>query len=164
MPEEVRKIYSAVPDTNLMCNGILNENDNHGVNRLNVYTIVEKEWATSERDSWRLLHQTGLGEFHRITIDIYPKTKSPSVQCNCDQYQKYRTCFESKKYGYIFLKQFPQDEEKMFEGPKDSNTENKRKTTLGQLISKYKTECGKEIQNSAIYTRLAPVTDPQNCA
>lgn len=157
----MRKIYSALPDTGEMCKGFQHENDNHGKNDSNVYNTVEKQWATSERDSWRLLHRTGLGEFHRITIDLDPKTKSRTVRCNCDQYQKYRTCFESKKYGYIFLKQFPQDEEVMFEGPKDADMEKKRKDTLCQIISKYKIQCGNEIQNSGIFTRDAPTTDPQ---
>ena len=158
--EELYGIYSSIKHKQVIQNHFSPPARNEGSEKNcfdSVYDKVDVKLASST-DTWPILHNKGLGEFHQIRIR--GKGKDRNASCNCDQYQVEAECIHSRKFGFLFASKFPRNVEKRFEGPKSADLGALRKTHLIAFMKNYKVQCSRNHDDMNVFANAAPTKNP----
>ncbi len=95
----------------LLCSVVKDRKDNDSHDH--IYSDIPAE-DIKEDESWKKLAKKGLGHFHMVTVsklDTSQKTQSKDnhrkISCDCYSYQKYGSCYETKRFGLVLDAIYP---------------------------------------------------------
>ena len=138
----------------------VDEEENPAKERLSIYSKINEDWA-NEGDTWPRVLKKGLGQFHRVVV--IRERRRRGVYCSCDHFQRNRTCRESKKYGCIFLKIYPRNDEQIVRSPKQSDLIPRRQKLVDYWCKYYTPTVELDTCHlECTFMRSPPTIDPQH--
>ncbi|GFH43994.1 predicted protein [Chaetoceros tenuissimus] len=126
--------------------------------------ILEKDLKPSIgetlNETYSRLCGKGLGDFLQVTIKR-SEDGTRMVTCSCAKFNVTGSCYEAKKYGCLFLKQYPMNNERFFENVNNADKKKKRELLIKDVKKSYRisVECSFP-KDDGTYLHNAPSNDP----